>query len=130
MLMARSLHRFLFSINNEAQSGASKFRRMPLVNPILRDDGVYVLSSYRLFGNAMPVLPLSGVKLETECESRIDLKGLSIRLFVMTLTSLSVRLRSECTNRLEMCKSPLAIGVLRSMMAFCYPTTLRECCNY
>ena len=75
------------------------------------------------------VIPISGVKLYTECESRIDLTGFSLRLFRMTLTSLLVRLKSERVDRLEMCKSPLTTRVRRSLTVSCFSATLRECCN-
>ena len=64
--------------------------------------------------NAVPgdiLVPESGVKKGIGCEFRTDLAGLPLQIFMVTLTSLLVRLRSGCVDRLEMWKSPLATGV-------------------
>ena len=55
--------------------------------------------------------PESGVKKGIGCEFRADLAGLPLQIFMVTLTSLLVRLRSGCVDRLEVWKSPLATGV-------------------
>ena len=57
------------------------------------------------------VIPESGVKKGIGCEFRADLAGLPLQIFMVTLTSLLVRLRSGCVDRLEVWKSPLATGV-------------------
>jgi len=57
------------------------------------------------------LMPESGVKKGIGCEFRTDLAGLPLQIFMVTLTSLLVRLRSGCVDRLEMWKSPLATGV-------------------
>src|ERR1019366_7388574 len=99
------------------------------------DASVYAIQYRSAFGrNFAPdlyrlVIPISGVKLYTECESSIDLTGFSLRLFRMTLTSLLVRLKSEHVDRLEMCKSPLTTRVRRYLTVSCFSATLRECCN-
>ena len=46
--------------------------------------------------------PISGVKTDSGCESRADLTGLPLQMFVVTLTSLLVMLKSVCVDRLEM----------------------------
>src|SRR5437773_11934620 len=57
------------------------------------------------------LVPESGVKKGIGCEFRTDLAGLPLQIFMVTLTSLLVRLRSGCVDRLEVWKSPLATGV-------------------
>jgi hypothetical protein len=43
--------------------------------------------------------PISGVKTDSGCESRADLTGLPLQMFVVTLTSLLVMLKSACVDR-------------------------------
>jgi hypothetical protein len=96
-------------------------RRLSPLSPDVARNEVYLC--------IIQVIPISGVKLYTECESSIDLTGFSLRLFRMTLTSLLVRLKSEHVDRLEMCKSPLTTRVRRYLTVSCFSATLRECCN-
>src|SRR2546426_8727391 len=56
------------------------------------------------------LIPESGVKKGIGCEFRADLAGLPLQIFIVSLTSLLVRLRSGCVDRLGVWKSPLATG--------------------
>ena len=59
------------------------------------------VKAFRLMVNRS-VAPESGEKTDIGCEFRADLAGLPLHIFVATLTSLLVMLRSACVDRLEM----------------------------